>query len=384
MTSVFSLLIAHYTSANNNNNSDDLIPSSSSSLFVLFFSLGYALSSPTEERFISKFNKWYVLNKSACPLKRRTRQSNKYLLSMINRIKHQQCETRAWKQEIHLLLIEKSVGWLSVYLLAFFSPCILLLNSKSNGKRRRGTSTRRPLQRPLFDVQQVKEEEEEEEFFFFSFLSFSFVVRWYRQTKRCKAFDSFDRLHFSFFSFAAAWREKQETSDSDISTPREKEKYLSTIRESTTRKRRGNIQHHHHHQHKGERQIDVWLVQVILSRVFFSSVRSLLCYCLLYDVLTCVFFLLLFLSLSRLLCFGQFLSLSLSRLHRDAIITLLDDLVDYFSWKQKQQRELKILNTFISLLLDFILNSSKILNGWMANTATTTATNDIRWRRSSS
>jgi hypothetical protein len=156
-------------------------------------------------------------------------------------------------------------------------------------------------------------------------LSFLFVVRLYRQTKQREAFDSFDRLHFSFFlSFAAACRERKETSDSDISTPRERKKYLSTIRESTARKRRGNIQHHH--QHKRERQIDVWLVQVILSRFFFLpflhfssiAVRR-------FDV--CLFFFFFFSSLPRLLCFDQFLS----SLHTDAIITLLDDLVDYFS-----------------------------------------------------
>ena len=131
-------------------------------------------------------------------------------------------------------------------------------------------------------MQQAKEKKN-----FFLSLSFLFVVRLYRQTKQREAFDSFDRLHFSFFlSFAAACRERKETSDSDISTPRERKKYLSTIRESTARKRRGNIQHHH--QHKRERQIDVWLVQVILSRFFFF--RSFISLLLLYDVLTCVFF----------------------------------------------------------------------------------------------
>jgi hypothetical protein len=125
---------------------------------------------------------------------------------------------------------------------------------------------------------------------------------------------------------AAACREKKEPSDSDISTPREREKYLSTIRESTTRKRRGNIQHHyhynpHHHQHKRERQIDVWLVQVILSRFFFF--RSFASMLLLYDVLTCVFFLLFLSSV-------MFGAVSFSMLLTNTIITLLDDLVDYF------------------------------------------------------
>jgi hypothetical protein len=182
-------------------------------------------------------------------------------------------------------------------------------------------------------VQQPEEKnknKKEEEEFFSLFLSFRRSLI-YRQTKQREAFDSFDRLHFSFFCCCClpACREKKEPSDSDISTPREREKYLSTIRESTTRKRRGNIQHHyhynpHHHQHKRERQIDVWLVQVILSRFFFF--RSFASMLLLYDVLTCVFFLLL-LSPSSVV----FRPVSLSPLHTVAIITLLDDLVDYFS-----------------------------------------------------
>ena len=82
-----------------------------------------------------------------------------------------------------LLKENQSGDCVSILLLSFFlslslSRYVLLFNSKT-----RGTTTRRPLQRPLFDVQQVKEgeeeEEAEEEFFslFFSFLSFSFVVR---------------------------------------------------------------------------------------------------------------------------------------------------------------------------------------------------------------
>jgi hypothetical protein len=81
------------------------------------------------------------------------------------------------------------------------------------------------------------------------------------------------------------------------------------------RKKRGNIYYSHH-------QIDAWLVQLILSLslVFFFFCSFML---LLYDVLTCVFFLLFLSSV-------MFGAVSFSMLLTNTIITLLDDLVDYF------------------------------------------------------
>jgi len=153
----------------------------------------------------------------------------------------------------------------------------------------------------------------EEDFFFLFFLFFSFRSLLILSDEASETFDSFDRLHFLFlFSLLSKERKNQVTV-----TYRRLEKKKSTY----LRKRRGNIYHSHH-------QIDVWLVQLILtlSLAFFSSVRSFML--LLYDALTYVFFFLLLFLSSVVLD-----AVSFSQLLTNTIITLLDDLVDYFHKK---------------------------------------------------
>jgi hypothetical protein len=81
-----------------------------------------------------------------------------------------------------------------------------------------------------------------------------------------------------------------------------------------------------------------------------------------------------------------FRPVSLSPLHTDTIITLLHDLVDYFSLKKRTKKiQESITGDFFSFQIYF--NLFNCLNGWMANTAattTTTTSNVIRWCRSCS
>jgi hypothetical protein len=154
----------------------------------------------------------------------------------------------------------------------------------------------------------------EEDFFFSFFFSFLFVLFSYCQTKQVRLLIVLIGYIFSF-SFLCLLK-KGRTNQVTV-TYRRLEKKKSTY----LRKRRGNIYHSHH-------QIDVWLVQLILtlslafflfcSFVYATVVRR-------FDV--CLFFLLLFLS-SVVLD-----AVSFSQLLTNTIITLLDDLVDYFHKK---------------------------------------------------
>ncbi len=89
----------------------------------------------------------------------------------------------------------------------------------------------------------------------------------------------FDRLHFLFL-LSLLREEKKNQSDSDISTLREKEKYLSK-----KEKRK------HLLLAPSDRRLAGATDSFSFSRFFSSSVPSFML--LLYDVLTCVFFLLL-------------------------------------------------------------------------------------------
>ena len=152
--------------------------------------------------------------------------------------------------------------------------------------------------------------------FFFPFLSSFVDIGW-----RSNA--SFWSVTFLFlFSLAAVYREKNETSDSDISTPRERESYLSTIRESSTRKKeRKKRRKHLTSPSTQKRKTDRRLTGASDSFPFFSSVRLLLhCYCLQCDVLTCVFpfsssLLSVSLSLSVACCTSTSFTLSVTHRH---------------------------------------------------------------------
>jgi hypothetical protein len=153
----------------------------------------------------------------------------------------------------------------------------------------------------------------EEEFFFFSSSSsFLFRSSLILSDEASEAFDSFDRLHFLFLFSLCSKEGKKEPSDSDISTLREKEKYLSK-----KEKRK------HLLLAPSDRCLAGATDSFSFSQ-FFSSVRSFML--LLYDVLTCVFFF----SSSLFLSSVVFGAVSFSLLLTNAITTLLDDLVDYF------------------------------------------------------
>ncbi len=126
----------------------------------------------------------------------------------------------------------------------------------------------------------------------------------------------FDRLHFLFL--LSLLREEKKRTKVTV-TYRRLEKKKSTY----LRKRRGNIYYSHH-------QIDAWLVQLILSLslgfffffcsfVYVTAVRR-------FDV--CLFSS----SSVSLVCY-VWCCLFLPLLLTNAIITLLDDLVDYFHKK---------------------------------------------------
>ncbi len=157
----------------------------------------------------------------------------------------------------------------------------------------------------------------EEEFFFLllllllPFFSFFSMIL---SDEASETFDSFDRLHFLFLiSLHSKERKNQVTV-----TYRRLEKKKSTY----LRKKRGNIYYSHH-------QIDAWLVQLILSLslVFFFFFCSFVYVTAVRRFDVCLFFF--FFFYVSLVCY-VWCCLFFPVAYTNAIITLLDDLVDYF------------------------------------------------------
>ena len=215
---------------------------------------------------------------------------------------------------------KKSIRSLRVYFAAFFSFFIAFLHI---ARQEENKCTFLP------ETTTIRRATGKEEFFSLSFFS-SFIDIGRRDNANLLIV----LIGYISLSFCCCCPPRKESSDTDISKPRErKEKvtiYNSRIIDEKEEKHPSPSSSSPSTQKRKTDRCLAGASGSFCSFFFGSFVRSFVCFSTIavrrHDV--CLFFP--SSSLSRLLCFDQ----SFSPLHTDAIITLLGDLVDYFSSKR--------------------------------------------------